>query len=63
MGASQASAGSSAGGGRMALARRALDIRVGAAGRLTAEAGKGLQGEGSRHGQGSRVEGRVAWCA
>jgi hypothetical protein len=28
-----------------------------------AEAGKGLQGEGRRHGQGSRVEGTVAWCA
>jgi hypothetical protein len=48
---------------RMAMVRRPLDFRVGAAIRQLAEARKGLQGEGCRHGQGSRVEGRVAWCA
>jgi hypothetical protein len=45
------------------MVRRPLDFRVGAAIRQLAEAGKGLQEEGRRHGQGSRVEGTVAWCA
>jgi hypothetical protein len=48
---------------RMAMVRRPLYFRVGAAIHQLAEAGKGLQGEGRRHDQGSRVEGRVAWCA